>query len=220
MMIRYTILLLVAAVILPASLAEESAPQELRSCWLPSLRTPQPLAEFDAGDYGASTQTVSWSLAPPVAWVETLDLNGDLKEDAVVTIATSEGAGARGWLLTHTSYVCLGTGAPRAGFRASRSTNSFSVQTLYRMHQTKFPDTEIRRQFRLVGVTNGPCVEIVETMYENLAGDSSTRGMLYIGTCESTEPLTAMTNWSPTVTLHQRPNQKDKEGQHPPGHVR
>jgi hypothetical protein len=168
------------------------------SPWFPALTQPLTTDALE-GELATINRLTGNLKAPVTIWVDRMDVNGDKREDAIVTIAAGEGAGARSYLRTHTTYVLLGSGQSNAVFEWTGATLWFSMETYYGMNQTKFPDVTIRRQFSIM-IENGEwTAKICETRYSNQAGDSGTRGMLFDSVANSSVPVTQMKDWKPKM---------------------
>ena len=168
------------------------------SPWLPMLSAPLSPERLQ-GSITHINRVTGNTEAPATVWVDRMDVNGDKKEDAVVTITKHGGAGARGHLWQHRTFVFLGSAPPNAVFKWSGATLWFSLETNYAMHQTKFPDVVIRRQFTIGQSENKWTVRIHETRLSNLAGDSSTRGMMLDSSVDSSVPVAEMKDWKPRI---------------------
>jgi hypothetical protein len=186
------IILLVA--ILGATSSSQAQVTNVASLWFPTLT--QPLAVDEQQAILPTLNRLTGNPKTPVTvWIDRMDVNGDKREDAIVTVATHEGAGARGFLWTHLTYVLLGNGQPNAVFQWAGAKLWFSIETYYGMNQTKFPDVTIRRQFSIM-IENGEwTAKICETRFSNQAGDSGTRGMVFDSIASSSVPVTQMSDW-------------------------
>jgi hypothetical protein len=186
--------LLVGALLIALTGCLATARQGRFSDWLPILSTPSGTALSDWERMRALTGATA---DPEVVWLDKMDLNGDFREDAVVTAAFGEASGARGHLITHMTYVFLGEQPPNAVFTLASARYWFSLPTRSYHAQTRFPDVEIRRQFSVSRSARGWNLHIRETLHTNEAGDSSTRGMYLLRTKDTVVALDNLASWVP-----------------------
>jgi len=152
---------------------DPKAPPVPPSPWLPMLVKPYRFAEQVPPDV---KRIAGLKKAPEHIWLSNLDLNGDQREDAVLTVGTREGAGARAQLFVQTTYVLIGKRKPHVPFAFDEAELWFSLRTREYLGGTG-ADEMFCRQFSLFREDGVWRARIHETMYANLGGDAYTRGM-------------------------------------------
>ena len=139
--------------------------------------------------------------SPAAVWIDVLDVNGDAREDAIVTVERDETAGARGRVASNTTYVLLGTQEPHHAQDLRSDKPWLSIQTLWYMTHARFPDILIRRQFCIFRRHSSWYIQITEREYTNQAGEISTRGLYLARSAESLVLLDELPLWRPKLSL-------------------
>lgn len=142
--------------------------------WFPRLTTPTSAVEFDQKLFNQLTGN---KIIPAEIWQDIVDVDGDGREDTVVTLEAGESGGPRWHSHSWTTFVLKGEQDVGEVFELRRSRLWFSLSTMSHLDHVVYGDEEIRRQFRLC--REGPSwkVKIRDVQYANEGGDAASRGM-------------------------------------------
>jgi hypothetical protein len=109
------------------------------------------------------------------AWLNCIDLDGDGKEDAVVTLALEPQNGPRWGKSVRATYVFRGTTRGSFGGAFSTATFWFSLNTGCALDHVEYGDQETRKTFSLCKVNEQWQVEVRTYYYETGPGDGTSR---------------------------------------------
>ena len=182
--------ILIGAILVGVSACTSVSDTAVGGEWLPVLGVPLPAG---SGAIAGETGDAEYS------WLDLKDIDGDGREDAILTVQRSEASGARCAKILRETVVFRGTGQVGAAFSRSSSVTWFHVQTFIGLYCAKFPDQEVRRQFTLLKRREGWGIRVVESSYQNSAGDSATRGMLLVAQRATEMNLADLGSWLPIM---------------------
>jgi len=157
--------------------SQDQCPHESHSTeWLPSLGWP--VTDRSTLESMSKAATVDEAV---VVYRRNIDLDGDGKEDSIVTFVLPANKGP--YWTERESLTCVFRGTEDGAFSGSykRSMLWFSLVTLQRLDHVRQGDKETRRLFSLSHGPRGWQIRINEYRYGNRGGDRSTRAMRFLG---------------------------------------
>lgn len=142
--------------------------------WFPRLTSPTSSVEFDQTLFNQLTGNKT---VPTELWQDIVDIDGDGREDAVITLETEEASGLRWRSGSWTTFILKGEQNVDEVFDLERSNLWFSLSTMSHLDHVVYGDEEIRRQFRVYREGLTWKVQMRDLRYANEGGDASSRGM-------------------------------------------